>query len=202
MEALSGSSLLSEMILVCPPAQIPDYYALIRGTGLDLISQVVGGENTWQRSAALGIAACQEQAAYYLFHDGNRPLVTPELADDCIEAAFDCGAAVAGVSQKDPVKQVNTDGFIMVTPEQNSWVALQTPQVFGASLYRDAMALAAREKNNYTNSCRMVERTGHKIRVIPGNYENMKITSPEDLAFAGIMLRIREEGVQEWQLIE
>lgn len=202
VEALSASPLVAEIVLVCPADLIPQYYALVRQWGLDLVTSVVGGGENRQQSVFAGIAACNREARFYLIHDGARPLASPEVIDDCIHAAFEHGAAAVGVPLKDTIKTVSPDGFITSTPERDGLVAIQTPQVFQAELYREAMALAIKEGRHYTDDCRLVERTGKKIRVTQGSYENIKITTPEDLAVAGALLRYREEGLEQWQLIE
>jgi len=193
IEALSGSAYISEIILVCPGGHIHDYYAIVRDYGLSLVSSVAGGAASRQESVFAGVAACGKEARYFLIHDGARPLVTPELVDSCVEAAFEDGAAAVGTIPKDTVKQLGPGGWITGTLQRENLALIQTPQVFEAELYRSAMALARREGQVYTDDCQLVERTGKKIRLVPGSYENIKVTTQEDIALAGAILRHRGE---------
>lgn len=202
IEALSHCPFIYQIVLVCPSELIPDYYGLVQEYRLDLVSSVVGGGGNRQESVFAGIAACDPEAEYYAIHDGARPLITPEMVEDCILAAVEFGAAALGVPAKDTIKQVDSEGFIRGTPPREELVAIQTPQVFEGALYRRAMALARQEERCYTDDCQLVERAGKRVRVVPGSYQNIKITTPEDLAVAATILRYREEGLEEWLAFE
>jgi len=194
IQALMACGLIREIVLVCPHGRIPEYYDIIRDYSLDLVSVVVGGGDTRQASVFAGVDACSEQARYFAIHDGARPLVTPEEIETCIEAAIQHGAAALGVRPKDTIKRAGKDGYIAATLERNELVAIQTPQVFEAGLYRQAMALAVRENKDFSDDCQLIERLGKKVYIAPGQYENIKITTPHDLAIAQAVLQLREEG--------
>ncbi|MGI6403764.1 MAG: 2-C-methyl-D-erythritol 4-phosphate cytidylyltransferase [Oscillospiraceae bacterium] len=202
VEALSRCPLVSEVVLVCPPQRIAEYYALVREFSLDLVSTVVGGGATRQQSVFRGIEACDPKAAYYLIHDGARPLVAAPVVEQCIRAAMELGAAAAGAPPKDTIKMLDEDGFAVSTPPREKLVAIQTPQVFEAHLYRAAMTRAQREQQDYTDDCQLVEQMGHKVKVILGDYSNLKITIPEDLAMAEAVLQFQEEGWDRWEVFE
>ena len=202
IQALMACEFIREIVLVCPSGRIPEYYDIIRDYELDLVSVVVGGGNTRQASVFAGIDACSEQAKYFAIHDGARPLVTPEEIQACIEAAIRHGAAALGVKPKDTIKRVDKDGYISATIDRNEMAAIQTPQVFEAGLYRQAMALALRENRDYTDDCQLVERLGKKVYIAPGKYENIKITTPHDLAIAQAVLQLREEGAGQWLVLD
>lgn len=196
--ALSECPLVEEIVLVCPPRLIPDYYAMVQDYRLDKVASVVGGGATRQESVFLGVAACGEDSAYFAVHDGARPLVSPQAVERCISAAVEHGAAALGVPVKDTLKRLDENGFVVATPPREDLVAIQTPQVFEANLYRRAMAQARHDGRDYTDDCQLVERAGMRVKVVPGSYGNIKITTPEDLALAGALLRLQEEGVSPW----
>lgn len=116
-------------------------------------------------------------------HDGARPGVRPELLEVGLAAAQRWGAAIAAVPVKDTIKVVGDDGLIVDTPPRATLWAAQTPQIFDYELL-----LAAHENANaagdYTDDAAMVEAMGRPVAVFPGGYDNLKVTTPDDLAIA------------------
>ena len=198
IQALADCELICEIVLVCPSAQIPDYYSIIKDYDLDLVSAVVGGGQTRQTSVFAGINACESSADYFLIHDGARPLVSTGEIRACIADAMRYGAAALGVRPRDTFKQVDGVGYISATIDRSNIIAIQTPQVFGAELYRQAMEATLHEGKDYTDDCQLIESMGRKVFVTPGSHENFKITTPHDLAIASAVLRLREEGIEQW----
>lgn len=194
--------MITEIVVVCREEQIADYYTLVREYALDKVVSVVKGGGHRQASVFSGIEACSKDAAFYAIHDGARPLVTPWEIEQCVAAALDLGAAAVGTPVKDTIKVCDGDGFIRATPNREELRAIATPQIFAAGLYREAMDLAIRNRCVYTDDCQLVERTGYKVFISPGSYENIKITTPEDIALAQAILLYREQGVNQWQTFE
>lgn len=192
--------MVAEIVVVCREDTIPVYYDLVREYGLDKVASVVKGGGERQESVFNGINACSEQAEYYAIHDGARPLVTPWEIDQCIRAAFEFGAAAVGTPVKDTIKVCGGDGFVTATPDRTELRAIQTPQIFAAGIYREAMELALRERRAYTDDCQLVEKAGHRVFISPGSYENIKITTPEDIVLAQAILAFREGGMEPWQI--
>lgn len=126
-------------------------------------------------------------------HDGARPLLSPELISRGLEAAREVGAAVAAMPSTDTVKTVDTNQTITGTLERsNLWLA-QTPQVFRTTLLVGAYdALRRREDSpDATDDARLVEMTGHPVKVFEGERTNIKITTPTDLLIAEAILKGR-----------
>lgn len=113
-----------------------------------------------------------------------------------IEEAFACGAATAAVPVKDTVKEADENGFIAGTPDRSRLWNVQTPQVFEADLYRRAMEQAAALGEDFTDDCQHVERWAVRSDYAGRINANIKITTPEDVAFAEAILRERDD---EWQ---
>jgi 2-C-methyl-D-erythritol 4-phosphate cytidylyltransferase len=121
-----------------------------------------------------------------VIHDGARPLVTEELIERGLEAARETGAAAAAVPVKDTIKLVGEEGIVNQTPpRQNLW-AVQTPQVFRADIINEAYL---RANDDVTDDASLVEQLGYKVKLYPGSYDNIKITTPDDLALAEVLLR-------------
>lgn len=140
-----------------------------------------------QDSVRAGLAKLSN-CKWIIVHDGARPLVTKDLIEAGLKAAEETGGAIAAVSVVDTIKEEN-GGFIARTPPRGILRAAQTPQIFRADIINDAYEHAAIE---VTDDASLVEASGHRIRLYPGDYQNLKITSPDDLIYADILWRRRE----------
>lgn len=192
------SSLIAEIVVVCREEQIPDYYHMVQDYDFQKVASVVKGGENRQQSVFGGISACADHAEYYAIHDGARPLVTGWEIERCIESAIKFGSAAVGTPVKDTIKICSEDGFIQSTPDRESLVSIRTPQIFAAQLYRDAMNKAAESGEFYTDDCQLVENMGAQVAVSLGSYENIKITTPDDLAMAQAVLTMRMEEGSQW----
>jgi 2-C-methyl-D-erythritol 4-phosphate cytidylyltransferase/2-C-methyl-D-erythritol 2,4-cyclodiphosphate synthase len=123
-----------------------------------------------------------------VIHDAARPLVAQEIIRRALQVARESGAACVGVPVKDTIKVVGVDGWITATPDRRALWAAQTPQVFAWPVLWAAYSHAAAEGVTATDDAALVERTGHRVRMVPGAYRNLKITTPEDLALAEALL--------------
>lgn len=183
---------ISEVVLVCRQEEIGDYLHMVQDFQLDKVSSVVAGGCQRQDSVFAGIAACSSQADFFAIHDGARPLILPEQIEGCITDALAYGAAAVGVPVKNTIKVRNNEGFISSTPDRASLWSIQTPQIFDAALYKNAMAQAKHNGRSYTDDCQLVEHMGHSVFISEGSYENIKITTPEDVILAHAILAWRE----------
>jgi len=144
-----------------------------------------GGERR-QDSVAEGLKRL-EDCEWVVVHDGARPCLTPELIEKGLAEAKETGAAIAAVPVKDTIKEVE-GGFVKLTPGRETLWAAQTPQVFRFELLAQAHEKISDE---VSDDALMVEKLGHRVRVYPGSYTNVKVTTPEDLELAEIILRGR-----------
>lgn len=191
LQALDRAGLVDEIVLVARQEDMLPFYALCKQYEVGKVSAIVPGGATRQQSVAAGVAAARPNAAYYAIHDGARPLVRPSTVDAVIAAAVEGGAAAAAVPVKDTIKEADENGFIAGTLDRSRLWNVQTPQVFSAALYRRAMEQAGIWEENLTDDCQLVERLGHPVRLCRADYANIKITTPEDVAFAEAILRER-----------
>ncbi len=172
---LSGSNLKQGQQLVATHAWVK-------------VTDVCPGGERRQDSVAAGLSRLTN-CDWVIIHDGARPLVTEALIDRGLEAAKETGAAVAAVPVTDTIKVAGEDGFVQGTPpRQNLWAA-QTPQVFRFDIIAEAYRKA---KPEVTDDARLVEQLGYKVKLYMGAYENIKVTTPDDLVFAGVLWRKHE----------
>ncbi|MBI5492730.1 MAG: 2-C-methyl-D-erythritol 4-phosphate cytidylyltransferase [Deltaproteobacteria bacterium] len=127
-------------------------------------------------------------------HDGARPLVTPGIIEAVIRAAVETGAAVCGVRPKDTIKETSS-GRVKKTLQRESLLSVQTPQAFRTELLLKAFETAQKDSFIGTDESSLVERLGAEVSVVEGAYENIKITTEDDLAFAECVLRKRAAGL-------
>ncbi|HEX3025924.1 MAG TPA: 2-C-methyl-D-erythritol 4-phosphate cytidylyltransferase [Clostridia bacterium] len=184
---------VNEVVVVARDEDMVEISRIVKDFELTKVVRIVRGSDTRQRSALCGLEAAGE-AAYFAIHDGARPLVSPECIDRVVEGALRHGAAAAAVRVKDTVKIADDEGFVLSTPDRSRLWSIQTPQVFEAGLYRGAVKKAVEEQADYTDDCQMIESVGQKIRLIEGEYTNLKITTPDDILAAEAYLGEGEES--------
>jgi 2-C-methyl-D-erythritol 4-phosphate cytidylyltransferase len=124
-----------------------------------------------------------------VIHDGARPLVTAELIERGLEAVRETGAAIAAVPVTDTIKLADESLTVQGTPPRHNLWAVQTPQVFGFGIIREAYENC---RYDVTDDARAVEMAGGQVKIYNGSYDNIKITTPDDLALAEILLRKRK----------
>jgi 2-C-methyl-D-erythritol 4-phosphate cytidylyltransferase len=143
-----------------------------------------GGERR-QDSVRFGLEAlspCQ----WVIVHDGARPCLDPQMLQRGLAAVPETGAAVAGVPVKDTIKVVSPQKMILDTPGRETLWAAQTPQIFRYELLWEAHRRCAQ---TVTDDAAMVESLGHPVKMFLGSYENLKVTTPEDLIIAEALLK-------------
>ena len=185
---LARTELVSEAIVVLAPAEVDEGRTLLAGYQAEYFAalpiKVVAGGKELQDSVANALAAVPADAAYIAVHDGARPFAGRAVFARTLAAAKEQGAAIAAVPVKNTIKVVDADGVVVDTPVRSTLVAVQTPQVFRAQLLKDAYAHLAAHPAVVTDDASVVELLGHKVVVAEGRYENIKITTPEDLVLA------------------
>ena len=123
---------------------------------------------------------------WVMIHDGARPFLTPDLIEDGLKAADEFGAAVAAVPVKDTIKLAGVDNSVKETLERDRLWAAQTPQTFSFDIITKTYEHLAAE---VTDDAAAVERLGYKVHLYLGDYRNIKVTTPEDLALARVIAR-------------
>ncbi|MEN6469215.1 MAG: 2-C-methyl-D-erythritol 4-phosphate cytidylyltransferase [Smithella sp.] len=184
------SDVISEVVLVVPQDDIASVRKqIVEKYGLTKVSTIVAGGHERQDSVRNGLRAIAMKCDVVMVHDGVRPFVTGEMIARVAAAAADTGAASIGVKAKDTIKETTDENRVTGTlPRHNLWQT-QTPQAFQYELLCKAYEAAAGDNFYGTDDASLVERLGAEVRMIAGSYENIKITTPEDLMMAEALMK-------------
>lgn len=211
LKAFEDSSVIDEIVLVAGRGEAERVRrGIVEKYGFSKVAAVTEGGAERYDSVNAGLACLAggavsasggeravsvSMADYVLIHDGARPLVDQDIIARCADGAEKWGACVAAVPVKDTIKVAGGDGFAAETPNRSTLWAVQTPQAFSLSLIRSAYGvLMASEENRrgITDDAMVAERfLGAKVRLVEGSYSNIKVTTPEDIAVAEALLRMR-----------
>ena len=185
LETFEGSEFISEIIVVINKEEHKQFEDLILNTlAFSKIKFVVDGGSDRQESVYNGLMRVSSDAEIIVVHDGARPFVTIDIIKESLIAAANSGAACTGVPVKDTIKQVAKSGVVEKTLDRKLLWAIQTPQAFKKEVLINAHEKAISDVFRGTDDCVLVERLGQTVQMIMGSYSNIKITTPEDLAFA------------------
>lgn len=165
---------------------------IVKRYGFQKITAIVPGGKERYHSVYEGLKAAAG-SDYVLIHDGARPCVTTEIIQAAIDGAIENQACVIGMPVKDTIKLADRDEFAKTTPDRSRLWMIQTPQAFSYDLVMNAYDRLFEDETyqrGITDDAMVVETmTSRKVRLIRGNYKNMKVTTPEDMAVAEIFLR-------------
>ena len=184
------SPLITDIVIVVGPEDIPycqgeivDKYALSK------VQQIVAGGESRTDSVYQGLLSLAPDTHMVLVHDGVRPLFPPSLIPEVVQAVHTYGAAVVAVPVKDTIKISDKDGFVKETPDRDTLWAVQTPQAFSYPLLLQAYRAAQDTGLTATDDAMLVEALGRRVKLVPGVYENLKITTPADMDLAETLLK-------------
>lgn len=184
------NSVVDRIIIVVKKEELEYTKEILKEYGFSKIEAVLPGGPRRQDSVYLGLKGIMDPPEIVLIHDGARPFVTKQIIANVIDGARRYGAAVAAVPITDTIKRSKDGGFIDETiPRHGLWTA-QTPQAFRYDLLK--MAFERADHNGFYGSdeAMLFERLAHKVRIVMGEKENIKITTGDDLSFAeSILLR-------------
>lgn len=145
------------------------------------------------------VRACLEMISacdVVLVHDAARPFIDPSVISRLVEEAAENGAAIAAVRVKDTIKKAE-DGIITETVERDKLWIIQTPQAFEYALIKRAATGAFEAGYLGTDEAMLVERLGHPVKIVESNYENVKMTTPDDLIYGKAILENRRQEEQQ-----
>ena len=190
LRALDQCALIDEIVVATRQESILKVGDLCRDYGIRKPVKIVEGGATRTESVLKAAVQAGKEAEFLAVHDGARPLVDQKVLETVIRRAYRCAAAAPATAVKDTVK-VARDGVVERTLERAELFAVQTPQVFDASLLKAALQDALEQGAALTDDCSAVERLGKKVYLVDGSYENLKITTPIDLSLAEKILEMR-----------
>lgn len=185
LKAFDESDLIDEIILVVNGDEI--FFCkneIIEEANISKVHSIVAGGTDRQESVYNGLREVNPESSIVLIHDGARPFVDDEIITNCIDGAVEFGAVCAAVPVKDTIKTSDNKGFIEATPDRDTLWAVQTPQAFKLPLIFKAHEKALEDEYRGTDDAVLVERLGEKVKLVMGSYNNIKITTQEDLVFA------------------
>jgi 2-C-methyl-D-erythritol 4-phosphate cytidylyltransferase len=177
------------LIVVLPENQILHWEELCRKHGFRINHRVVRGGSSRFQSVKNGLALVEEENSLVAIHDGVRPLVRIEIISASFRLAELHGSAIAAVRLKESIRVTNKDGTRAM--DRSSFRLIQTPQSFQFKLIRNAYELE--ETSDLTDDASVAEKMGVRISLFEGSYENIKITTPEDLILAEALLKHRRQ---------
>ncbi len=183
VQRLQDIEAISEIIPILRHEDMEEGLKLFESAGIHKVRKIAAGGKERQDSVNNALKLVDEKTQYVLIHDGVRPLITGRLVTTAIQliAVEKCDGVVLGVPVKDTIKEIMDDGTVKVTLNREPLWAIQTPQVFPYDVISHAYEKAYEDGFYATDDSALVERMGAKVKVIPGSYYNIKITTPEDL---------------------
>lgn len=195
LQRFDGSTDVDEIAVAVPEQMIVETEALVSRYRLHKVSKVVSGGEKRQDSVYNVLRRLSfQQSDIVLVHDGVRPFVRTQQISKLVEACRSSDAAVLAVQPKDTLRRSNGGGFFDQILDRTAVWLIQTPQAFNAILLVKAFEKAIREKFYSTDEAALVERLGTKIKIVEGSYDNIKITTMEDLELGKLILQRWEQG--------
>ena len=188
MKMLAETGMVRRVIVVTRAWEITETERMLKEYQPDFFPDinwlVTAGGRERQDSVANGLALVTDESGYVAVHDGARPFAGTEVFARTFARAKEFGAAIAAVPLKDTVKVVDARGIVVSTPERSSLCAVQTPQIFEINVLRKGYDFLKEHPVAVTDDASLVEASGHPVAVAEGSYENIKVTTPEDLLLA------------------
>lgn len=190
VEAFQLCNVIQHIVIVVNQQNLQRVKEMAAEQHWDKVTDVCLGGARRQDSVARGLERLTD-CDWVVIHDGARPCVTPRLIELGLDEARKTGSAIAAVPVTDTIKTVGPDGIVTDTPRRSNLWAVQTPQFFRLDIIQ---ATYSRIQEEVTDDASMVEKMGYPVRVFMGDYENIKITTPQDLATAEWILEGRKHG--------
>lgn len=188
-EAFEKNSRIDEIVVVTRQEDIKTAKEILKS--LKKIAVITEGGAERQQSVYNGLRAASGDIV--LIHDGARALISKAEIDAVIDDCVKYGAAALGVKCKDTLKSADENGFISGTIDRNTSYQIQTPQAFKTAVILNLHEKAEKDGLSVTDDCAIAEHYGIKIKITEGSYNNIKLTTPEDMAVGEIILKEREK---------
>ena len=185
LDRFESSPQVDQVVLVLAEDSLDRGRKLVKERGYRKVVHVCAGGERRQDSVRNGLELLSP-CDWVMVHDGARPCLDDGMLQRGLDAAAECGAAVAGVPVKDTIKLVSPDQMVQETPDRSSLWAAQTPQVFRYSLLLEAHRTGT---GDVTDDAAMVEALGHPVKMFLGALQNIKVTTAEDLVIAEVFLK-------------
>ena len=186
IKAFEDSDCISSITVVTREDKIADIKKLAEKYAISKLEFVVAGGNCREESVKNGIALYKGRYTAALVHDGARPLIMGEVIKNVADALKNHQCVACAVPLKDTVKEINNDGVAVNTPDRSRLVAVQTPQ--GVDIDKFLEVAEKYDLSIFTDDTSVLEAVGFSTKTVKGDYTNIKITTPEDIAVAEMYL--------------
>lgn len=143
-----------------------------------------------QDSVYNGLQMVSQKTDHVLIHDGVRPFITVEMVQSLIGEGKKVGAATLGMPVKPTIKECNSQNFVERTPERSKVWEIQTPQFMTKKILEEGFKIAFEKNLTVTEETALAELINHPVKLVEGSYTNLKITTPEDLSLAELILSL------------
>lgn len=193
VEAVSKHPDVTSLIWVAGADELQEVNELVEYYNLDKVTAVVAGGTERVHSVYQGLQQMTGDEQYVLIHDGARPLTSLQEVDQCLQKAYATGAAIVATPVKDTIKRIAKDHTVKETPPRHELWAAQTPQIMLKQWWLEAYKKLEQDGklDIVTDDAMMLEAIGKNVSVVLGRYENIKVTTVEDIAFAEKILECR-----------
>jgi len=191
LKRFEESKVIDGIYVILPREKLSYSKKIIESFNFKKIMKMIPGGNERQDSVMNGICELEDECDYVVIHDAVRPFISNELIEMVVLEGIKYGAAILGVPVKDTIKVVN-DGKVIDTPDRDTLWQSQTPQVFRYDILKKAYEKAKEDGFYGTDDACLVERIGIGVKVIEGSYDNIKITTEEDLIIGEEILKKNE----------
>jgi 2-C-methyl-D-erythritol 4-phosphate cytidylyltransferase len=189
LDAFESCKKVDRIVLVMGDKNIDEGRRIVALGHWKKVSDIIPGGKRRQDSVAEGLRIIRE-CDWVVIHDGARPFVTVDLIERGLEAAKETGAAVAAIPVTDTIKEVMDGGIVRQTLLRENLRAVQTPQVFRFDIIKNTYKFVPAD---VTDDASLVEKAGYKVKLYTGAYDNIKITTPIDLAAAEALWKKYEQ---------
>ncbi len=188
--AFEQCPLIDGVILVTRKDRMDSARGLVQMFGCSKVRKIIAGGASRQMSVMNGLAELGDDVKIVAIHDGARPCVTSALIEETIKSAKRHGSGVAAVKVTDTIKEVDRGTLVTRTVDRSKLWAVQTPQTFRTDWLKKAYAQIGKKKQEVTDDASAVEMLGEPVHLVPAARTNVKITSPEDLFLAAMILKV------------
>ena len=197
LKVFQGSPKIDEIFLIVPEDDIEfARQFIVEKYGISKVSRILAGGKERQDSVRNGINAVINDHDIVVIHDGVRPFVSEELVHSAIIEASKEDAVTVGVPVKDTIKSVDDHARVRETLNRSGLWLTQTPQVFKRDVIKKAYEVAYKDNYYGTDDASLVERLGINVKMICGSYDNIKITTKDDIVLAeGLIIRLKSENI-------
>jgi len=182
LDALEKNAKINDIILVINEKDRTECENVLSQRPFKKIRKIVEGGKIRQESSYNGVFAV-EDSDIILIHDCARPFVSQECINNSINDAVEHGISVVAVPAKDTIKMGSGEFVVKTLDRSNLWI-IQTPQTFKTEIIKEAHKRAREDDFISTDDTSLAERLGYKVKITPGHYDNIKITTPDDLILA------------------